>query len=332
MRPTIAITTGDPNGIGPEVTLKALANPALRSQARFILVGPKRLFLRHSGTVPLFGLQDTREVTSVTGSDEDIIFHTPKKLVNLKSPLPSGINREAGYVAGCAIEAAVELVKEGVIDALVTAPISKEALGAADFKYTAHTEFLAHRFGAKVVMILMSGRFRVALATTHCPLSEVSQRLTVDGLVRMLTIIQEDLKTRHGISLPHIAVAGLNPHAGENGLFGNEEVEIIKPAIEAAKALGILVQGPFSADTLFCDVNNKPFDIYLAMYHDQGLIPLKMSSFGRGVNYTAGLPFIRTSPDHGTAFDIAGKGLANSGSMEEAIKIAIKLAKKKRTS
>ncbi|MCH7756308.1 4-hydroxythreonine-4-phosphate dehydrogenase PdxA, partial [candidate division KSB1 bacterium] len=181
-----------------------------------------------------------------------------------------------------------------------------------------------------VVMILLSDRFRVGLVTTHCALSEVAQLLTSERILRKLQIASQDLHTRFKVTNPRIAVAALNPHAGENGMFGHQEREIIIPAIAAAKKLGLDVSGPFPADTLFARVDKQKFDLYLAMYHDQGLIPLKMKAFGKGVNYTAGLPFIRTSPDHGTAFDIAGKGIADSSSMEEAIKLAVELAKNSR--
>ena len=244
---------------------------------------------------------------------------------------PGEVSKSGGMIAGKALEMALKLALTGEAQAVVTAPISKEALNLAGYSYPGHTEFFAENTKVEdVVMILLSGGFRVGLVTTHCALSEVAQLLTSEKILRKLQIANQDLRTRFKIANPRIAVAALNPHAGENGMFGHEEQEIITPAIAAARKLGLDVSGPFPADTLFARIDKQKFDLYLAMYHDQGLIPLKMKTFGKGVNYTAGLPFIRTSPDHGTAFDIAGKGMADSSSMEEAIKLAVELAKNSR--
>lgn len=240
---------------------------------------------------------------------------------------PGKLTAGAGEIAARSLALAVQLAVEKKVDAVVTAPLSKKSLNLAGYSYPGQTEFLAEKTRTgDVVMVLLSGSFRVGLVTTHCAIAEVSSLLSKGKILSKLKILNEDLRSRFGISSPRIAVTALNPHAGEDGLFGNEEFEIISPAIRAANKSGIDVRGPFPADTLFARVETQDFDAYLAMYHDQGLIPLKMKSFGHGVNYTAGLPIIRTSPDHGTAFDIAGKGVADPGSMVEAINLAVKLA------
>jgi len=307
--PTIAITVGDPNGIGPEVIGKALSKKEIQQICHPVVIGPLSLFKQ---------LAKKGQVSSPEFNEE----------IKLR---PGEVNKSGGMIAGKALEMALELALTGEARAVVTAPISKESLNLAGYSYPGHTEFFAEKTRVEdVVMILMSDGFRVGLVTTHCALSEVAQLLTSKKIVRKLQIANQDLQRRFKITNPRIAVAALNPHAGENGMFGHQEREIITPAITAARKLGMDVSGPFPADTLFARVDKQKFDLYLAMYHDQGLIPLKMKAFGKGVNYTAGLPFIRTSPDHGTAFDIAGKGMADSSSMEEAIKLAVELAKNSR--
>ena len=229
-----------------------------------------------------------------------------------------------GVVA--AIERAARECLAGRLDAMVTAPISKEILARGGFSFPGHTEILAKISGARPVMLLVGGELRVALATVHCPLAEVPGRLQTADLVQTLRILASELSTRFLLSAPRLAVCGLNPHAGEGGRFGDEEGRIIVPAIELACAEGIDARGPFSADSLFHRAVQGEFDAILAMYHDQGLAPLKLHAFGRAVNITLGLPLIRTSVDHGTAFDIAGSGRADPGSMIEAIRLAIQLA------
>lgn len=307
--PTIAITVGDPNGIGPEVIRKALSKKEIQEICHPVVIGPFSLFEQLAGKGQLLSPELNEEI----------------KL------RPGGVSKSGGRIAGKALEMALKLVLTGEARAVVTAPISKEALNSAGYAYPGHTEFFAEKTKVEdVLMILMGCGFRVGLVTTHCALAEVVQLLTSERILRKLQIANQDLRTRFKITNPRIAVAALNPHAGENGMFGHEELEIITPAIEAARKQGVDVNGPFPADTLFARVDKQKFDLYLAMYHDQGLIPLKMKAFGKGVNYTAGLPFVRTSPDHGTAFDIAGKGVADSSSMEEAIKLAVELAKNSR--
>jgi 4-hydroxythreonine-4-phosphate dehydrogenase len=215
----------------------------------------------------------------------------------------------------------------GEYDAMVTAPVQKSVINDAGIAFTGHTEYLAaHAKAAHVVMMLVGGGLRVALATTHLALSEVPRAITREGLRRTLQVLHADLKKRFHIPQPRILVAGLNPHSGESGHFGTEDMEIIAPAVAEAKAAGIEASGPLPADTLFVPERLKGADCVLAMYHDQGLPVLKYASFGRGVNVTLGLPFVRTSVDHGTALDIAGSGRADPGSLIEAVKLAIELA------
>lgn len=312
-RPLIAVTLGDPNGIGPEVVLKALSRLASPETFDAVIVGPKSVyeFYRQSG----FG-----------GSHSFTVWEP--KIEGEALPEPGKMTATGGGVAGRSLDFALDLVLNRKVAALVTAPVSKAALHAAGYDFPGQTEFLANRCSSRdYLMMLLAGSFRVGVVTTHCPLSEVPGRLDPDLILNKLQIFNRDLQNRFEIANARIAVTGLNPHAGEGGLFGKEEVEIIAPAVERGKAEGMAVSGPFPADSLFAGIERQPYDAYLAMYHDQGLIPLKMQSFGKAVNYTAGLPIIRTSPDHGTAFDIAGRGTADSGSMEEAIKLAAALAK-----
>jgi 4-hydroxythreonine-4-phosphate dehydrogenase len=324
--PIIAITIGDPNGIGAEIILKALSKKAIHEICRPIIIGPIEILRKLLDPLSLNLKLEEVNSARISSSENTIPV--------LSSGFAKGFNWEpgeetisAGAVAGKALEAAADLAITKQVEAVVTAPISKKVFYLAGYHYPGQTEFFAAKTQTdEVVMVLLSENFRVGLVTTHCPLSEVSALLSGEAILRKIQIFSRDLQKRFGIARPRIAVAALNPHAGEDGLFGSEEKEIILPAVSSARALGLDVSGPFPADTLFVRIKQQNFDGYLAMYHDQGLIPLKMQSFGRAVNYTAGLPIIRTSPDHGTAFDIAGKGVADSGSMEEAIKLAVYLA------
>jgi 4-hydroxythreonine-4-phosphate dehydrogenase len=225
------------------------------------------------------------------------------------------------------LDRAVRGCLDGEYDAIVTAPVQKSVINDAGIAFTGHTEYLAAAAHAPhVVMMLVGGGLRVALATTHLPLSEVSRNITREGLTQTLRVVDADLKKRFRIARPRILVAGLNPHSGESGHLGREDIEVIAPAVAAAAAAGIAASGPIPADTLFVPERLKAADCVLAMYHDQGLPVLKYASFGRGVNVTLGLPFVRTSVDHGTALDIAGTGKADAGSLLEALKLAIELS------
>ncbi len=310
----VGITIGNPNGIGPEITARALSNPAISTVAEFVVFASEKLFVdalpRSQSWSPVSG-------ASFLETEVPQGFHVE----------PGKESSESGRISAASLGKAVREAIAGRVHAIVTAPLSKRALAMAGYRFPGQTEFIAGYFEKpSPVMILIADDFRVALATTHCALSEVSRRLTSAMIIDKLSVISADLNRRFNISRARIAVCALNPHAGEGGLFGDEETRILMPALEQARALGLDVSGPFPADTIFSRISQNRYDAYFAMYHDQGLIPLKMQGFGRAVNYTAGLPIIRTSPDHGTAFDIAGQGRASAGSMEEAIKLAVRLA------
>ena len=295
-RPVIAVTSGEPAGIGPELCVK-LAREAL--PARIVAIGDRSLF-------------NAVEVE-----------HIP-----LRRPCVPGKPDPANarYVLAL-LDRAVRGCLEGEFAAMVTAPVQKSTINDAGIAFTGHTEYLAERAHAEhVVMMLVGGGLRVALATTHLALSEVPKAINKSNLLNTLGVIDRDLRTRFRIARPRILVAGLNPHGGESGHLGREEVDVIAPAIAAAVAAGIDASGPIPADTLFVPDRLAKADCALAMFHDQGLPVLKYASFGRGVNVTLGLPFVRTSVDHGTALELAGSGRADAGSLIEAVKLAIELA------
>jgi 4-hydroxythreonine-4-phosphate dehydrogenase len=326
VKPTIAITIGDFNGIGPEIALKASANPAIRKLCVPLLVGPKNVFdhvreklkIRTKLEKALFPWKDDRIVPVLDIGDglwADIRYGETSKL--------------AGKSAGVAIEKAVELCSSGRASAMVTAPVSKEAMRLAGYNFPGQTEMIAILSrSAKVAMMLVSREMRIGLVTTHTPLRSVPEGLSREKVVDKATVIYEALKVNFRIDSPSVAILGLNPHAGEHGLIGSEDTEIISPAVDELKKSGIKADGPFSADAFFGAGMHKKYDAILAMYHDQGLIPVKMSSFASTVNFSAGLNIIRTSPGHGTAFDIAGKGKADISSMVEAIRYAVAFSKK----
>ncbi len=305
--PVVAITLGDPGGIGPEVTRKALADPALRSRCSYRLYGPvAALGARPDGV----GVLDD--------PDHDGRF-------------PAVDTAQGGRLSLRAVEAAIADAQRprgdpSRVDAIVTAPISKKAWAMAGHpEFPGHTELLAARCGSKrFAMMFLTPRLRVILATTHVPLMQVGKSLTT---ARILEVIElgTDACRRLGIGAPRVAVCGLNPHAGEDGLLGTEDRAVIAPAIAAATAAGLDCRGPFPGDTIFNAALRGDYDLVVAMYHDQGLIPVKLLDRDAAVNLTVGLPIIRTSPDHGTAFDIAGRNLAEAGSMKTAIETAIRL-------
>jgi 4-hydroxythreonine-4-phosphate dehydrogenase len=287
MKPRVAITVGDPAGIGPEVAARAAADPRVLDACEPVLYDP-----------------------------------------------PAGATFAAGVLSAAAGRAAYDLIvravadaQRGVVQAIATAPVNKEAFRLAGLEWTGHTDLLAHLTGSShVAMMFHSDALRVVLATVHIPLAEVPRALTQASLDATIALTARELP-RFGIMRPRIAVAGLNPHAGEHGLFGTEEETAIRPAIEACRARGIDVSGPYPGDTVFVRARRGEFDTVIACYHDQGLIPVKLVAFGQAVNVTLGLPIIRTSVDHGTAFDIAGKGVADPESMVTAVLLAARLAK-----
>jgi 4-hydroxythreonine-4-phosphate dehydrogenase len=309
MNAPIAITSGEPAGIGPEIAVAAAA----ASGESTLLLGDSRLL---------------RDAASLTGIPWPLpprvaIEHIATEVTAVPGRLDP---RNARYVLRM-LDAAIDGCRRGRYRAMVTAPVHKGVINDAGVPFTGHTEFLAERTNAShVVMLLVGGGMRVALATTHLPLAHVAAAITSDSLAATLDVLHRDLRRRFGIAQPRIGVAGLNPHAGEGGHLGREEIEVIAPALAAARARGIDAIGPLPADTLFVPSTLSRFDAVLAMYHDQGLTVLKHASFGHGVNVTLGLPFVRTSVDHGTALDLAGRGTADAGSMKAALALADRLA------
>ncbi len=329
--PIIGITMGDFNGIATEVILKAFFDFDKLHNGKFVIIGSTFVInsVKSALKLPL-NFREIDNITEIKYSTDNLFLLDLFK--NQSLPIEYGkLTRDAGVAAAVSLEYAIESAKQNLLDVVVTGPVSKYALSLAGRNYPGQTEMFAElTHSSDFAMMLMSGFFRVGLVTTHCAISEVASRLSKNNIYRKIKIIYLSLINDFTISDPEIAVTSLNPHGGEDGLFGTEEIKYINPAIEQAKNEGIKVSGPFPADTLFAKIDKNKYDAYLVMYHDQGLIPLKMKSFGKGVNFTAGLPFIRVSPDHGTAFDISGKWIANETSMKEAINIGIELAQKRK--
>jgi 4-hydroxythreonine-4-phosphate dehydrogenase len=330
VKPKIAITIGDFNGIGPEIILKSILHPSVKKEIQPVLIGSREIFEYYVRSLKLkvdFVSVEPQKIKFNNGTIPiiDVQKISAKQLqIGRNSP-------DAGVCAGAAIERAIKLCMEKAVDAMVTAPVSKEALHYAGYNFPGQTEMLAMLTRSeRVTMMLLSKTMRVALATVHVPLKNVPENIFTDRLVEKFDTINNSLKNDFGISSPSIAVLGLNPHAGENGTIGMEEKDVIIPAITKAIEKGLNITGPFSADGFFASGAYGNYDAVMAMYHDQGLIPLKMSGFDEGVNYSAGLKIIRTSPDHGTAFDIAGRGIANPGSMIAAIRLASFIAQRRK--
>ncbi|HEX8494528.1 MAG TPA: 4-hydroxythreonine-4-phosphate dehydrogenase PdxA [Pyrinomonadaceae bacterium] len=324
--PRIGITMGDPAGIGPEVVLKAVAEEEVQRICVPVIIGDAQLLAHTARTLDLqcgydIVRRDERLPQHLT---EPVIFHLDNVSGHIEPGIESGA---AGKAAAQYIEAAVELCAAGSLDAIATAPINKRALFLGGYSFPGHTEFLAHLTGTEeYAMAFVASNLRIVLLSTHVPLAEAIRMVERDRLVRTISLAHRELK-RWGIEKPRIAVAALNPHGAEGGLFGVEEAAEIVPAVEACRGRDDMnVQGPFSADTVFLRASRGEFDGVVACYHDQAMIPVKCLSFGEAVNVTLGLPFIRTSVDHGTAFDIAGKGLAEHSSMTAAITLAVELS------
>ncbi|KAA3655934.1 MAG: 4-hydroxythreonine-4-phosphate dehydrogenase PdxA [Calditrichaeota bacterium] len=315
----IAVTIGDINGIGPEVILKSLLHFQDVEDAEFILFGPKDAYT--------YWIQKLRFLDSsdfFANDENSIRIAEPDNLPSVSFSIGNPTST-SGAIAAKSLTKAVEMALAGEVDAIVTAPISKYALQQAGYPHPGHTEFLSELSGGNTpVMLMVTGDVRIAVATTHVPLKDVPELITYELLTDRVLVLHHELVDRFGIEAPRIALTALNPHAGENGKIGREEIETISDVVIELQKQGLHVSGPYPADAIFARLNmNKLQDAYLAMYHDQGLIPFKMLSRGKGINYTCGLPFIRTSPDHGTAFDIAGQNKADESSMMEAIQIAI---------
>ena len=288
-KPRVAVTSGDPAGIGPEIAARAAGDPAVLALC------------------------------------DPLVYAPPANA----SFTPGRLSADAGRAAYDVLVRAVDAAMRGEVDAIATAPVNKEAFHLAGLPWAGHTDLLAHLTGARhVAMMFHSEALRVVLATVHVPLSDVPRLLTQETLEATISLTARELPG-FGIARPRIAVAGLNPHAGEHGLFGDEEMRVIRPAVEACCRRGVDVQGPFPGDTIFVRAARGDFDVVVACYHDQGLIPVKLLAFGQAVNVTLGLPIIRTSVDHGTAFDIAGRGMADAGSMIAAVTLAARLARER---
>jgi 4-hydroxythreonine-4-phosphate dehydrogenase len=318
---------GDPAGIGPEVIAKALAGRTLRKICRPLVIGSLPVMKRTVATLKL--------KLNVAPVDSHVPMPVASATVGVIDPLDTPLNRVAPGVAaaetGAAsvsfIKKAVALAQSGCLDGIVTAPINKEAINLAGCHFPGHTELLADLTNARESgMMIVGGPLRIMFVTTHVAIKDLSSLLTQATIEKGIRLAHLALTTLFGVKKPRIGVAALNPHAGEHGLFGDEEARVVLPAARAAQAQGILASDPLPADTLFGKAARGQYDGVVALYHDQGLIPLKLVAFGTCVNLTVGLPIIRTSVDHGTAFDIVGKGIADPGSMIEAVKLAARLA------
>lgn len=321
-KPVIGISVGDINGIGLEVILKALSHKKILDLCVPVIYGSSKVVSYHKNIVALEELtfQGQRNAERLA-YDKINVVNCWNDNVNITLGKPTDLG---GKYAQISLEAAVKDLKAGLIDALVTAPIHKKSMQMAGFTHVGHTEYLSQQFNAKdSLMLLTTDSLRVGLVTSHIPLKSVASSLTKDKIISKLRILSDTLKIDFGYERPTIAVLGLNPHAGEEGMLGDEEEKVIRPAIVECKKHGMLVFGPFPADGFFGSGQYRKYDGILAMYHDQGLIPFKALTFGSGVNYTAGLPGIRTSPDHGTAFDLAGKNEADPSSFLQAMFLSI---------
>ena len=317
-KPVIGITTGDLNGIGLEVIIKTFSDNRMLELCTPVIFASNKVvnYYRRIVTEHAFNFTSTKDLTKLNPKQVNIFNCWDEEV-----PLQPGILTEAaGKYAVRSLMVATQCLKDGELEGIITAPIHKSNTNTPDFPFTGHTPFFKEKFGAKdVVMILFHNALRVALVTEHVPVSKIAGMITKELILSKMAILRETLIKDFGIDKPRIAVLGLNPHAGDDGQIGTEEQTIIRPVVEQLKQSGHLVFGPYSADSFFAHGSYTAFDAVLAMYHDQGLVAFKTIAQGEGVNFTAGLPVVRTSPDHGTAFDIAGKNLADPNSFREAV-------------
>ena len=325
--PKIGITMGDPAGVGPEIVIKALSAGGARDYSPLIL-GDYELLSKCvrqlNSSIKLIRVDEPDQIV-----DDGCI--PVLSLTSLGDVESGSISKEAGHAAGIYIEKGARLAMDGIIDGIVTAPINKESFNLGGFSYPGHTEFLAHLTDTEnYAMMLMGDSLKVILLTIHCALMDVASRLSISDTLRIIRLSNDSLKKYFGIAKPRLALASLNPHAGEAGLFGMEEEDILIPASDMAIKEGIDITSPLPSDTLFFSAVRGAYDAVICPYHDQGLIPLKLLHFEDGVNVTLGLPIVRTSPDHGTAYDIAGKGVASPESILAAIKVAVRMARANR--
>lgn len=329
-KPVIGISIGDVNGIGPEVALKTFSDPRIMDMCTPVIFANAKIvnFYKKNLDLQGFSFNAAPSIAQLNHKQLNVI-NVWQEDINIQ---PGMLTEEAGKLAVASLVSAAQALKDGHIQGLVTAPIHKTNVQGTDFNYTGHTPFLKEFFGVKeVAMMLYSNDFRVALLSEHIPIAQAAAAVTPENIIRKLTVVHKSLVRDFGIDKPKIALLGLNPHAGDGGLIGQEEKEIIKPTIDKLKKeKGWLLFGPYSADGFFAHGHHKQFDAVLAMYHDQGLIPLKSLGTEDGVNFTCGLPYVRTSPDHGTAFDIAGKNIADEQSFRYAVFEAIDISKRQR--
>ncbi|MBC7863412.1 MAG: 4-hydroxythreonine-4-phosphate dehydrogenase PdxA [Bacteroidia bacterium] len=319
----VGISQGDVNGIGLEVIIKTFLEPALSEICTPILFSSQKTvgYYRRVLATEEFNFHPTRDLKQINTKKPNVfVCYEEEVIIEMGKSTPTG-----GKYARLSLEKACEALKENLIDVLVTGPINKHNMQSDDFKFAGHTEYLASKFPSEkgAMMLLCSDNLKVGLVTGHIPISKVAENISTEKIYNKIIQLGKTLTQDFVIRKPKIAVLGLNPHAGDNGTIGSEDNAIVLPAIEKAKAEGLQVYGPYAADGFFGSGNYEKFDGILAMYHDQGLVPFKTLAFNSGVNFTAGLPIIRTSPDHGTAYEIAGKNLANEDSFKQAIYMAI---------
>lgn len=317
-KPLIGFTCGDTNGIGPELIIKALSDSRILDICTPVIFANNKLINFYKKGLPdvNFVFSIVKDSTKINAKQVNVYNCWEEDIVIT----PGILNETGGKYAVISLMVACEALKAGKLDGLITAPLHKKNIQSENFQYTGHTPFLKDFFGAdEVAMMLISDDMKVALLTEHIPVKDIAQYITVPAILKKLQVINRSLKRDFNINKPRIAVLALNPHAGDEGLVGKEEEEIIKPAIRDAKQKDVFCFGPYPADAFFARAHQQKFDAVLALYHDQGLIPFKSLSVGEGVNFTAGLEVVRTSPDHGVAFDIAGKGIADESSFREAI-------------
>lgn len=328
--PVIGITMGDFNGIGPEVMLKALAHPHITKICTPVIYGSMKIISKYRKTLKVkdFYINQINHSKQISPRKICLLNVGQNKKLEIN---PGKASQEAGGFAFDSLKQAVQDLQQGLTDALLTAPINKNNIQSQDFDFPGHTEYLTKTFQTRdSLMMMVCDELRIGVVTGHVPLSEVSNQLTREKVATKILIMLKSLRDDFGIAKPRIAVLGLNPHAGEDGLLGEEEIQIIRPVITEIKKKGAFVYGPYPADGFFGTALFKKFDATLAMYHDQGLVPFKTLAFERGVNFTAGLPVVRTSPDHGTAYDIAGKNIADESSFREALFLAIDVANRRK--
>ncbi len=333
-RPRVAISIGDINGVGPEVILKCLSDRRIYRFFSPLVVGSAAALEAHASMLGMkkVSIRRVAAVDEIEDKGEHHIW-VLDEFPDEAPPIRIGqISEASGRVAMAAVTRATDLCVDGSVHAMVTAPISKEAVMHAGFNVPGHTEFIASRCNTRsFTMMMVAGDLRVGLVTAHVPVREVPNGVTAEAILEKSEIILQSLQTDFGVERPRLAVLGLNPHAGDGGVIGDEEETVVRPAIATIRAGGHLVFGPFPADGFFASRKFTQFDAVLAMYHDQGLAPFKVLSFNSGINFTAGLPIVRTSPDHGTAFDIAGEGKASPDSMRNALYAAIDIARRRRS-